>query len=434
MELRLYDNVTHYGERNDTEPLNQYDAGFALMDICNKTLDTPLPANIASGDLPCSLNESQELTNLANPVLVYLTLDTGISQMSSGFNGIDFSSLKQGQKDNTATEFQIVTFLHEGFNHSLFFNPYAAVEYTIGPRQAWGIDYVANTTSMVTHCSYITHDCDIRKVDAGRNNISIPYNCSNDFNGDLGQTPSTGHERAQGWNMSFYERIDGSARTTPVQAQSNPFNFHAAAAVNSIPFEDFMSASDLPEATPENGSFVDAGRGFLTFALDCQATIYDVSFSLINGSFKEFNVTKSSPQKASIVKAPLQVGFGQYRLYQAAALGVLANNQSVATTMGNAFSQTGMALASGVFDFDENVQQRFRWTEDVTQIQKAPFHFLVVVCLVYSVFGMVMTTVAFSLRRAPQVKDQQAHFMFEWASKKSERKSSKEETWTEDTK
>ena len=101
---------------------------------------------------------------------------------------------------------------------------------------------------------------------------------------------------------------------------------------------------------------MDVGQGFTAFALSCEATIYDVTFSIIDGSFGEnFNTSISSPQKASIVQAPLQVGFGQYHLYQAASLAVLANG-SVAETMGKAFSQTGMALASGVFDLDYNFE------------------------------------------------------------------------------
>ena len=74
--------------------------------------------------------------------------------------------------------------------------------------------------------------------------------------------------------------------------------------------------------------------------------------------------------------------------------------------MSTAFSQTGMALASGAFDFDNNSLAPVRWTVTVTNVQKAPFWFLVIVCLVYSVFGMVMTVVALLLRRTLGVRNQ----------------------------
>lgn len=93
---------------------------------------------------------------------------------------------------------------------------------------------------------------------------------------------------------------------------------------------------------------------------------------------------------------------------------MLANNISVVKTISKAFSQTGMTLASGVFDFDNNIQQRFRWTISVTKVPKASFFYLIAVYLVYSMFSIVMTVLALHLRRRPEVKDQQAKLMVEW--------------------
>ena len=394
-----------------------YRGGFNLSDSCDITLNSPLPQNISSAPLPCSLNKTGDSTNVYDPVDVYLTLDTGISQITSDFNGLNFSSLVQDENDNTATQYWVVTIEHDGSQHAMFFNPNSAVEYDAtdeGLGSNYGIDYQANTISMVTECTYATPECNITGKDTGTEDISIPYHCYDDFSGDLGQTPSTGHERLQGFNMSFYNLVDGTPRNIPVQAQSNPFTFYAAAAVNSIDLAGFQSLSNRSEGKPGNGSLVDGGRGFLAFALKCESTIYDVTFSLINGSFADINTTQSSPQKASIVKAPMQVGFGQYHLYQAAALSAVATNASLAETMAKAFSQTAMALASGPFDVDDNLAQRFRWSVRVTQVPKAPFWYLVMVCLVYAVFGMVMTVVAFYLRRVKEVREQHAKLMVEW--------------------
>ena len=408
-------NNTDSGIYNDTD----YWGGFTLPDYCDTTLYSPLPQNISSAQLPCSLNETDGSTNVQNPLFVYLTLDTGISQITSDFNGLNFSTLEDGEEKNTATQYWVVTIPHNGSQHAMFFNPNSALEYDASypgsPYGAnYGIDYQANTLSMVTECTYATPECNITHNDTGTEDISIPYHCYDDFSGDLGQTPSTGHERLQGSNMSFYNLVDGTPRNIPVQAQSNPFTFYAATAVNSIDLAGYQSQSDQPEGTPGNGSLVDAGRGFLAFALKCEATIYDVTFSLINGSFANINTTQSTPQKASIVKAPMQVGFGQYHLYEAAALSAVATNASLADTMAKAFSQTAMALASGPFDLDNNIVQRSRWSVRVTQVPKAPFWYLVVVCLVYAMFGMVMTVVAFYLRRVKEVREQHARLMVEW--------------------
>lgn len=418
-----YEDPTNYTENQKLDPaeIGSYQAGFSTIDLCDDQLTAALPPNVSTAPPPCSLNVTDGLTNVANPSFVYLTLGTGISQVSSDFNGLNFTNLEDGEAKNTATPYQVVTYSPDvNISHSLLFYPDAAREYdftALGYGTHYGIDYVANTTSMVTECTFVTQECDISPGTGDSrdgNNVSIPFHCYDDFSGNLGQTPGTGHERAQGWNMSFYQLVDEIPTNIPVQAQSKPFHFYVATAVNSIDFTDFESDSDLPEGSPGNGSFIDAGQGFMAFALSCEATIYDVTFSIINGSFYDFNTSISTPQKASIVQAPLQVGFGQYHLYEAASLAVVANNDSVAVSMGKAFSQTGMALASGVFDFDNNIQQRFRWTVPVTKIPKAPFFYLVVVCLGYSVFGMVMTVLALHLRRSPEIKRQQAKLMVEW--------------------
>ena len=373
--------------------------------------------------LPCSLNETDGSINVANPSSVYQTLGIGISQVSSDFNGINYTNTADQEQKGTATPYQVVTYSPDGnVSHSLLFYPDAAAEidYTAnGLGTHYGIDYVANTTSMVTQCIFATLNCNIHTDSTNStdsNNMSIPFDCYPDFAGNLGQTPATGHERAQGWNMSFYQLVNGIPTNIPFQAQSNPFHFYVAAAVNSIDLSDFDSDGNLTEDNAGNGSLVDVGYGFVAFALNCEATIYDVTFTIINGSFwdKGFNISKSSPQKANIVQAPLQVGFGQYHLYQAASLAVLLSNESVAVSMAQAFSQTGMALASGAFDFDYNIYQRFRWTKSVTRVPKAPLFYLVVVCLVYSIFGMMMTLLALYLRRRPEVRDQQARLMVEW--------------------
>ena len=423
--------ITHYDDpTNYTLNQMQFDAtnttdltlqaGFKTIDRCRDQLVTDLPQNVSAAPPPCSLNMTDGLTNVANPKYVYLTLGTGISQVSSDFNGLNFTKIYNEEQEDVATAYQVVTYQPPGVDvsHSLLFYPDAAQEGTVdGLGDHVGIDYVANSTSMVTRCFYATQECDVHTTHStDGNNISIPFDCYPGFSGNLGQTPATGHERAQGWNMSFFQLIDGTPTNIPVQAQSNPFNFYVATAVNSIQLSDFLRHnSDLAEGHPDNHSLVNGGQGFTAFALSCEATVYDVTFSIINGSFGDFNTTMSSPQKASIIQAPLQVGFGQYHLYGAAATAVLAKNTSLAESMGKAFSQTGMALASGVFNLDNNIWQRFRWNTQVTRVPKAPLLYLVVVCLVYSAFGMAMTILALLLRRKPEVRDQQKRLMLEWA-------------------
>ena len=201
--------------------IDPYQASFAIIDdLCHDYLSATLPQNISTATLPCSLNKTDGLTNVANPSFVYLTLGPGISQITSNFSGINFTNLENEDQSHTATPYQDVTYSPEAnVSHSLLFYPDAAAEYDrSGVGTHYGIDYVANTTSMVTQCTFVTRGCDIHGANTNstdRNNISIPYHCYDDFSGDLGQTPATGHERAQGWNMSFYQLVDGTPTTFP---------------------------------------------------------------------------------------------------------------------------------------------------------------------------------------------------------------------------
>ena len=181
-----------------------------------------------------------------------------------------------------------------------------------------------------------TKECHITAVEPGfnqnQNNLSVPFHCYDGFSGDLGKTPANGHERAQGWNMSFYETSDGLPVATLTESQSNPFSFYVAAAVDSVGYGADDDGS-LPYT--DDRSFIDVGGGFSAFALNCEATIHDVRYSLVNGSFQSFNASKASPQKASIIKAPLQVGFGQYHLYEFAKTAVGSTGASPNDTMSN---------------------------------------------------------------------------------------------------
>ena len=211
---------------------------------------------------------------------------------------------------------------------------------------------------MVTQCEFPTQPCQLELNKAS--NLLLPFNCFPMFYGDLDYTPLTGLERVSGWNTSFYELVGGVPKNNPVQAQANPFYFKAAAAVDSVSI-----SKGLPGSHPE-GAVVDGGNGRAAFALSCKATVYDVSFSIVNGTIHQFNATPSDPRLATIVQAPLQFGFGQYHLYQPKAIAVLGND--LLGDMSKPFSQTGMALASGAFTYNVINAQRFRYDQQITQV------------------------------------------------------------------
>ena len=401
---REFLDITYPPSDKSSSPTDFYASGWTTIDECKQELTAVLPQNISEAPFPCSLNKTDRLTNVADPSDVYLTLDTGISQQNSSFNDANFTALNRGSDEGTATLDQIVTFVDpkSKLSHSFLFYDGSAQEYDNGTFSNIGVDYVANTTSMVTECTFATQACGLKSYNQTLTNssLSIPYHCYPDFTGDLNETPSNGVERAQGWNSSFYQLTNGTPENIPLQAQLNPFNFFAVAAVSSISLPELM-AYGYTEAV--DGSLIDAGGGRTAFALSCHATIFDVTYSLINASIVEFNATQSDPRKASIIKAPLQAGFGQRNLLQVASFAVLSSNP-LTSVMSKSFSQTGMALASGAFTYDVNVAQRIRADTKVTKIPKAPFWFLIVSCVLVSTLGLVLMVGVLVLRRSNEVR------------------------------
>lgn len=348
--------------------------------------------------LPCSLNTTDDSFNLNKPELVYLTLNAGISQILA-----DFSVTSQAQ-GSTSDQVVTITDSKTNISHSMLFNLDAGYEYDYDNKLNCGIDYIAKTTSMATHCDFATQACQFEALKPLANqNLSVPFNCSAIFHGDLNFAPSTGLERAPGWNTSFYELIDGIPKEIPVQAQSNPFYFNASAVIKSV-----SDPGNLLRHHPE-GAIANLGKGRAAIAFSCNATIYDVTYKLVNGSITFLNVTPSDPRKASIIQAPLQVGFGQYHLFLSAAVAMLSDDPL--SRMSDAFSQTGMALASGAFLPDVNIVQRFRYDQSVTQVAKGPFWFLVISCALSALLILVVGITASMLRRSENVVVEQEKLM-----------------------
>jgi hypothetical protein len=215
------------------------------------------------------------------------------------------------------------------------------------------------------------------------------------FWSDLNVSPY-GLEQFRGCDTSFYEMLHSLPKNISVASQLNPFYFNVTAAVFSTILLDIAETGDVDIW---DGAIVDGGNSRVTFALSCNSTIYDVQYSMINGSITSFNATPSDPRKVSIIKAPIQVGFGRHSLFNAANLAVLNFDQNVSDVMADSFNQVGMALASGGFNNAPNVKERLRYDQLVTKAPKAALWFLVVVCFSYAALGLIIATMACYLRR-----------------------------------
>ena len=382
-----------------------YAAGWAMIDACDSTLTTVLPSNVSSAPLPCSLNQLAGVNITADLDEV---LNSGLSQLSLRLPGYNYTDLGGNGIQNAGSRSHVASYIDPSSNlsHSFLFYPDAAVEHDVDAFTIhYGIDYLASTTSMSTECVSITQACQFNNQSSPKSqDMSVTFNCSEIFFGDFNQTHWGEDQHVRGWDSKFYELVGGNPENILLQASSNPFTFNISAAMDSLLFSD-LEAAGKPQAL--DGSIVNASNGRLAFALSCTATIYDVAFSLINGSIAQFNATPSDPRKASIIKAPLQAGFGKNQLFQAASHALLHTNDTVAHLLGKPISQTGIALASGAFNRTNNKAMRIRYDTLVTRVPKAPYWFLVSLCLSYAAIAFFLLGAAMTLHRSKRFSKEQ---------------------------
>ena len=358
---------------------------------------TFLNSSDTSNTLPCSLTAAP-LSNINNPFLAYLVLEEGISKTSSNFGNTNFSEELHNEDALTASADEVVTFLDSSTNqnHSFLFFLDGASQNSSGKLHNWGFDYIAPTVSLQTTCAVADHACQLT-------NGSSLYNCSSIFSGNLSSTSTNGAFKIPDWNTTFYQMKNGVSEEIGLSSDQNPFLFNVTAQVQG----DIIEAGhELPP------SIINTTNGNLAFALSCTGTVYNLNYSLINGSIEEIHTGLAPPRLASIVRAPLQAGFGRYNLYQAAILSVLDetadyDTEAFNSTMARSFSQIGIALSSGPFTYTTNIAQRVRWDYEVTRIPHAPVWFLATACALFGLVSLIIFVVALLLRRIENIRTAQ---------------------------
>lgn len=403
----------------NSSPEDRSDASFILnAATCPDELPTP---DIYQLDAPppCSINSSANPQSILDSPTAYRVLETGLLNQTHDFNKEDFTALENAYQLGMFERMQLVTHIDNttADQHVFFIDPFMAYEenITARPNQALlsnpsmdhiGIDYIAKTVSVVTKCFPITQECNMHNV-TDRNTSSLTYHCSEIFAGDLDKEPINGLEHLKGWNTSFYNLDSGSPRAIGVSAALNPFTYNITAMVNSLSF-DILEGVDDPQVT--EGAIVNVNNDRVAFALSCQSSLYNVEYSLVNGSVWKFDATLADPREAAIVKAPLQVGFGSYCLFEKASMSVLYTELTVMDGMELSLSQTLLALAAGVYGSYPSLEERWRYDITVTTIAKAPFYFLVICLLLYALIVAVFTVFAFLMRRQ-DVLERQARLL-----------------------
>lgn len=208
-----------------------------------------------------------------------------------------------------------------------------------------------------------------------------PFNCPFAFEGDLNQ---------KSWNMAYFTDATGSDNATHSQPISNPYYFSIAAAAN----QQVGLLNPILEKDPEVAF---ATHGAMVFALFCNATVYDLEYTLVNNTMKRFVTKISNSSMANIVQGTQQYSdtAGNQALSNAAFLAAFSNSSlEIADKVAVAYSRVALSVAANAFVPAPAIDSQLRKDMLVTRVPKAPLAALLLANLVLAGLGFGLTFVA----------------------------------------
>jgi hypothetical protein len=267
-------------------------------------------------------------------------------------------------------------------------------------------DFQASTIAINTQCVPFSQECNLIPWSGD----STPYNCSEEFVGDitainasstLGDTPNAATLRIGFFNDSAFMLPTG---LTPLTPCANPCYIAMAADVYGDVLELYSNGSENFMPSIENDpEIVETNLASIAFILSCNVTVYEATYTWINGSFNNFtSLTPSNNTLSNVLNGPLQnnLTFGLSLLQTSALTSVLSNtSQELADYMAFAYSQTALGLASGVFSPQINILEQNRQQLTVARVPYAPFYALIGLNSLFGIIGAVLTVIAIYANR-----------------------------------
>ena len=218
-----------------------------------------------------------------------------------------------------------------------------------------------------------------------------PSHCTDVFCGDSDSCEKLEFEKIYMYTNSTFTSTFTTNITKPQDL--NPFTFGTLGYVDTDGY--------LPGGTPtplrEDPKIVRPQHRGIAWILGCGSTVYDLTYSWVDGSIREPALQTSNGTTARIFAAPLGHKFADTTLANAAILASLNDNsQDLARTWSTIFSQAGIALSAGVMSPHQNLLEQPRTSRLVARVPKAPLFTLVGLNLSYAVVGIILAFVAMS--------------------------------------
>lgn len=249
------------------------------------------------------------------------------------------------------------------------------------------LDYTVSTYAIHSQCSPVTSQC------TDPNNVSgvgTPYKCPFAFQG----TVNTAVGASNSVTMAYFTDSTGSNNNTDQTLIDNPYYYSAMILAN--------MRNPRPLALQRDPEVLSGGHGGATIvALRCMSTVYDVEYSSVNGTIKNWRSSNSNSSTTLIVQGTQrQTNVGNPNLIQAASIAGLSNSaQDIADQFAIAYSQTALAVASGAFEPRVALASQVREQILVARVPKAPLFALIATNLLLVLLGIILAIVALVANR-----------------------------------
>lgn len=267
-------------------------------------------------------------------------------------------------------------------------------------------DFRTNTLALSTQCQPMTQKC-FPGAQQNPHNFTVPnppiFTCTPGFSADVrwnGALPVSNREEfltpAVGIGFSpdaQLSRMIGVNGSEIVYASyQNPLYFGAWAIgyPSASPDEPLSLLSD-PEVLADQ--FKD-----YVWLLNCSTTIYDVTYSWVNGTVYNFTTTIAAPWKGALVSAPLTMGIHMAQLalgLTSTMAGFQTDADQLSMMWAQLFSSYNVAVMAGAMQETENHLEQLRNnTVAVTRVPLVPLYVLIGFKCLYAVAALVLAGAA----------------------------------------
>lgn len=284
-----------------------------------------------------------------------------------------------------------------------------------------GLDFRTSTFAVSSACQPISGLCNL--ADTGNYSFPLRYDCSPDFQGnssssyalnpDLREDNSYGYPLGCGANPSGCVAFSGDSSlvnitgpanwtlpddTNRTNRHTNPFY---AGILGQIKAQIGDQGATLSPLISDPQIVKGGDGGFYGFILGCDLTVYNLTYSWVNGSIVSSDLEPSDDDIAQLMREGIQSfnandGTSFFQLFYSTLLAFLqsSTSQQLADNYAQQLERNMLALSGNIWEPLPNIEEQVRSNLLVARVPKAPLFILIVLCLLFVTLGLVLLVIA----------------------------------------